>query len=63
VALGPLGAQAQQAAQNTSFGEMQLSGVGPIYKKQDSLEPVCAASLLENVYSSESLKSWRLLLL
>jgi len=42
VALGPLGAQAQQAAQNTSFGETQLSGVGPIYKKQDSLEPVCS---------------------
>ena len=43
MALGPLGAQAQQAAQNTSFGETQLSGVGPIYKKQDSLEPVCIA--------------------
>ena len=39
-ALGPLGSQAQTAAQNTSFGETQLSGVGPIYKKQDSLEPV-----------------------
>ena len=39
-ALGPLGSQAQIAAQNTSFGETQLSGVGPIYKKQDSLEPV-----------------------
>lgn len=40
VALGPLGAQAQVAAGNTSFGETQLTGVGPIYKKQDSLEPV-----------------------
>jgi hypothetical protein len=36
-ALGPQGAR---AAQNTSFGETQLTGVGPIYKKQDSLEPV-----------------------
>ncbi|CAK0783683.1 hypothetical protein CVIRNUC_006882 [Coccomyxa viridis] len=41
-ALGPLGSQAQTAAQNTSFGETQLSGVGPIYKKQDSLEPFFA---------------------
>lgn len=37
VQLGPLGAA---AAQNTSFGETQFTGVGPIYKKQDSLGPV-----------------------
>ena len=49
VALGPLGAQAQVAAQNTSFGETQLSGVGPIYKKQDSLEPVCFLSPCVNL--------------
>ena len=47
VALGPLGAQAQVAAQNTSFGETQLSGVGPIYKKQDSLEPVSFLSSIK----------------
>lgn len=40
VALGPLGPAAAIAAQNTSFGETQFSGVGPIYKKQDSLGPV-----------------------
>ena len=47
VALGPLGSQAQVAAQNTSFGETQLSGVGPIYKKQDSLEPVRPTTLAQ----------------
>ena len=41
-ALGPVAAQ---AAMNTSFGETQLTGVGPIYKKQDSLEPVRALAL------------------
>ncbi len=54
VALGPLGAQAQVAAQNTSFGETQLSGVGPIYKKQDSLEPVSSMSA---IYSTSRLDS------
>jgi hypothetical protein len=46
-ALGPLGPAAITAAQNTTFGETQLGGVGPIYKKQDSLEPVrCPAQSL-----------------
>ncbi|EIE25001.1 RNI-like protein [Coccomyxa subellipsoidea C-169] len=40
--LGPLGPAAAAAAQNTSFGETQFTGVGPIYKKQDSLEPFYA---------------------
>ena len=28
------------AAQNSTFGETQLNGTGPVYKKQDSLDPV-----------------------
>ncbi|CAL8462033.1 g1564 [Coccomyxa elongata] len=42
VQLGPLGPAAAAAAQNTSFGETQFTGVGPIYKKQDSLGPFYA---------------------
>ncbi|KAK9908916.1 hypothetical protein WJX75_004629 [Coccomyxa subellipsoidea] len=40
--LGALGPDAATAAQNTSFGETQFTGVGPIYKKQDSLGPFYA---------------------
>ena len=33
-------AAAPAAAQNSTFGETQLNGTGPVYKKQDSLDPV-----------------------
>ncbi len=46
VQLGPLGPAAAAAAQNTSFGETQFTGVGPIYKKQDSLGPVSPKTLI-----------------
>ena len=33
-------AAAPADAQNSTFGETQLNGTGPVYKKQDSLDPV-----------------------
>ena len=33
-------AAAPAVAQNSTFGETQLNGTGPVYKKQDSLDPV-----------------------
>lgn len=53
VALGPLGPSAVVAAQNSSFGETQLTGVGPIYKKQDSLEPVSMFAPVSNMPASD----------
>ena len=43
-------AAAPAAAQNSTFGEQQLNGTGPVYKKQDSLDPVCSHSTLPSVF-------------